>query len=103
VQWERVTVLEVDGLGYELTLDETRQVVRWLRTANPHAPETDPGSIAAAVFLERLLEDPAATNPPMNDGEAAGILVALGRMMILEGLTRRQEVLHDALLGRPWS
>jgi hypothetical protein len=102
VQWQRVIVVEVDGLDYELTLDETRQILRWLRTANPHVPATDPGSIAAAVFLERLLEDAVATNPPMNDGEAAGILIALGRMLLVEGLTGRQEALHDALLGRSW-
>jgi hypothetical protein len=62
-------------------------------------PTADPGSIAAAVFLERLLEDPNAKNPPMNDEEAAGILLALGRMLIDEGLTPRQSALHDALLA----
>jgi hypothetical protein len=99
MQWQPVIVVEVDGKAYQLTHDETRDLVRWLREPNPHVPTADPGSVAAAVFLERLLEDPAAENPPMNDEEAAGILFALGRMSIDEGPTSRQSELHDALFA----
>jgi hypothetical protein len=35
----------------------------------------------------------------MNDEEASGILLALLRMAIKEGLTARQQALHDALLA----
>jgi len=97
--WEYVVVVAVDGQPYELTQEETRDVIRWLREPNPHVPAADPGSVAAAVFLERLVEDPGAENPPMNSEEAAGILFALGRMIIDEGLTVRQQALHDALLA----
>jgi hypothetical protein len=97
VEWQLVIVLELEGAPYHLTHDETRDVVRWLREPNPHVPTADPGSNAAAVFLERLLEDPSAENPPMNDDERRGILLALLRMSIEEGLTGRQQALHDAL------
>ena len=96
--WQRVIVLELDGEIYELDLDETRAVVRWLRTPNPDAPAADPGSSAAAVFYERLLEEPEAKNPPMNDEESRGILFALARMIVENGLTERQAALHEALL-----
>jgi hypothetical protein len=44
--------------------------MRFSDEPNPHVPAADPGSVAAAVFLERLVEDPSAENPPMNDEEA---------------------------------
>jgi hypothetical protein len=53
-----VIVLEVAGEPYQLTNEETRDVVRWLREPNPHVPAADLRSAHAAVFLERLLEDP---------------------------------------------
>jgi hypothetical protein len=99
MRWEYVVVVEVDGQPYQLTQEETRDVIRWLREPNAHVPAANPGSVAAAVFLERLVEDPSAENPPMNDEEAAGILFALGRMLIDEGLTVRQQALHDALVA----
>ena len=97
LQW--VVVLVVDGQHYQLSHPETRDLIRWLRTPNPHVPEADLKSAAAAVFLERLVEDPTAENPPMNDDEASGISLALGRKVIKEGLTAREEALHDALLA----
>ena len=99
VQWQQVIVVAVGGVPYQLTHDETRGVIRWLRESNPHMPTADLGSIAAAVFLERLLESPSAETPPLNDEEAHGILLALGRMQIKEGLTSRQLDLHDALFA----
>jgi hypothetical protein len=98
LQW--VVVLVVDGEHYQLSHPEARDVIRWLRTPKPHEAEPDLKSIAAAVFLERLVDDPAhAKNPPMNDDEAGGILIALGRMAVKEGLTEREAALHDALLA----
>ena len=94
-----VIVLEVDGLQYPLSQSEARDLLRWLRDPNPHAPAADDGSIAAAVFLERLLEDPEAQNPPMNDEEARGIALALLRMSMDDGLTERQQTLHDAIVA----
>jgi hypothetical protein len=44
--------------------------MRFSDEPNQHVPAADPGSVAAAVFLERLVEDPSAENPPMNDEEA---------------------------------
>jgi hypothetical protein len=99
VSWQRVIVLELDGELYGLDLDETRAVVHWLRTPNSDVPAADPGSTAAAVFYERLLEEPKAQNPPMNDEESRGILLALARMVVEEGLTERQSALHEALLA----
>jgi hypothetical protein len=97
LQW--VVVLVVDGQHYQLTHDEARDVIRWLRTPNPHVPDADIKSAHAAVFLEHLVDDPRAENPPRNDDEASGILIALGRKAIKEGLTAREEALHDALLA----
>jgi hypothetical protein len=62
-------------------------------------PAADPGSIAAAVFLELLLEDPAAQRPPMNDEEARGIELARLRMSMDDGMTERQQGLHDAIVA----
>jgi len=99
MSWQLVIVLEVEGTRFPLTPDETREVIRTLREPNPYAPDTELGAVAAAVFLERLLEDPTTQNPPMTDEEAGGILIALGRMMVTEGLSGRQADLHDALLA----
>ena len=97
--WQLVIVLGVGSEELQLTQGEASELVAMLRTPNPYAPATEPGSISAAVFLERLLDDPKAENPPMNDDESGAILFALGRMMIDEGLTKRQRALHDALLA----
>jgi hypothetical protein len=97
LQW--VVVLEVDGEPYQLSHPETRDLIRWLRTPNPHAADSDFRAIAGAIFLERLVDPANAENPPMNDDEAEAILIALGRMAVKEGLTGREEALHDALLG----
>jgi hypothetical protein len=35
----------------------------------------------------------------MTDDEASGILLTLGRKAIKEGLTAREDALHDALLA----
>jgi hypothetical protein len=56
--WQRVITINVEGEECLLSLDETRELVAGLREPNPHVPSADPGSIAAAVMLERLLEDP---------------------------------------------
>ena len=94
-QW--VVVLVVDHEHYPLTHGETGDVIRWLRAPKKGESEPDFKSVAAAVFLERLVDDPHAENPPMNDDEAWGILIALGRKVIREGLTERESALHDAL------
>jgi hypothetical protein len=99
--WQQMVVVEVGGQPYQLTHDETRDLVRWLRKPNPHVPTADLKSVLAAVLLERLLEDPAADNPPLEPDEADGMRLALMRMEIREGLTPRQQALYAALFGNP--
>lgn len=96
--WEQVIVVNVGGVECQLTHAETAAVIRWLRSPNPNFPAADPGSIHAAVFLERLIEDPKAENPPLENDEQRALLRALDRMVVKDGLTPRQEKLHDALL-----
>ena len=100
MELQRVVVIAVGDKPYQLTESETRDVLRWLREPKIGIPEADPAAVAAAVFLERLLDEPElVSNPPLTDSEAGSILVALGRMGVNEGLTDRQRALHDALLA----
>jgi hypothetical protein len=98
VTWQQVIVVNVGGVECQLTHAETADLIRWLQTPNPTFPDPDTGSMEAAVFLQRLVEDPDAENPPMTNEATRGILRALIRMHIQEGLTPRQQALHDALL-----
>jgi hypothetical protein len=71
-----------------------------LREPNPHVPQIDDASIAAAVHLERLVEEPTGTsNPPMTRREARAVSLALLRLQMRQGLTPRMRALHQALLA----
>jgi hypothetical protein len=83
-----------------LSVTETLQVIEKLHEPNPHSPKMDDASTAAAIHLERLVEEPiGTTNPPMTRLEAGGVLLALLRLQIDEGFTPRMQALHDALLA----
>lgn len=95
----RVIVVDVDSRSYPLTVDETLRVIETLREPNPHSPKMDDPSTAAAIHLERLVEEPTGTtNPPMTSFEAGAVLIALLRLQLNEGLTPGMLALHDALV-----
>jgi hypothetical protein len=96
----RVIVVDVDSQPYPMTVDETLRVIETLREPNPHFPKMDDPSTAAAIHLERLVEEPTGTtNPPMTSFEAGAVLIALLRLEMHEGLTPRMQALHDALVA----
>ena len=96
----RVIVVDVDSRSYPLTVDETLRVIEALREPNPHSPKMDDPSTAAAIHLERLVEEPpGTTNPPMTSFEAGAVLIALLRLELNEGLTPGMLALHDALVA----
>jgi hypothetical protein len=92
-------VLTVSGGNYPMTESEAARLVEYLRAPNEYVAESDPGMIAAAVFLERLMEGGAAAGPALTGEECAGLLIALGRMDVQEGLTADLAAVQEALLG----
>ncbi|MGZ4300428.1 MAG: hypothetical protein ACXVR9_04075 [Gaiellaceae bacterium] len=96
----RVIVVDVDSRSYPLTVAETLRVIETLREGNPHSPKMDDPSTAAAINLERQVEEPTGTtNPPMTSLEAGAVLIALLRLQLNEGLTPGMLALHDALVA----
>jgi len=88
--------------GLPLSFEEAQEVVVELRT-----PRTGEGhsvvlsnDAAAAVHIERLMEDFPTENPPMNDSEAVAVLLALARLIVSAGLSDRQQAVHASLFKR---
>jgi hypothetical protein len=96
---EPLIVLVVSGGEYPMTVAEAGRLVDYLRAPNEYVPESDRGMDAAAVALERLLASDAAALPTLSGEECAGLLIALGRMSVQEGLPARLAAIHEALLG----
>jgi hypothetical protein len=93
-----VIILSVGGDEYEVTAPDLARLTDYLRTPHPYGPDLDPGAAAVAVYLERLMEDGPAENPPLTTSECAGMLLALGRMEIQEGLPAGLAAVNSALL-----
>ena len=93
-----VIILSVGGDEYEVTAPDAARLIDYLRMAHPYGTKEDPGAVAAAVYVERLTEERAAVNPPLTMSECAGMLLALGRMDIQEGLPAGLAAVHSALL-----
>lgn len=94
-RWQHTIFLEIDGEALPLTAAETREIVSKLRTPQPGASEPADAAIAAAVHLERLLDEPDAQNPPLTPAEVHEIGLVLLRVEITDG----QISLRDAILA----
>jgi hypothetical protein len=94
-----VIVLTVSGQQYPMTEAEAARLVEYLRAPNEYVAESDPGMLAAAVFLERLMGAGAEEGSTLTGEECAGLLIALGRMDVQEGLTADLAAVREALLG----
>lgn len=88
----------IDGLP--LSFDEAREIAAMLREPRRGKPEPTSEAVSAAVHIERLIDDFPASNPPMNNGEAFAVLLALARIMVATGLSARQQAVHDSLSAR---
>lgn len=92
-------VLSVSGKEYPMTESEAARLVDYLRAPNEYVPDSDPGMAAAAVFLEQLVEGLDDAGSPLTSEECAGLLIALGRMDVQEGLTADLAGVQEALLA----
>ena len=95
VPLEKAATFAIDGEELLLSTGGAAELAHTLRQ------KADPDSVAAAVFIERLIEEPAGTEnaPDLHPSESAKILLALLHMAINNGLSDEQQALHDALLA----
>jgi hypothetical protein len=96
--WQRAIYFVVGDEHLPLDLDQARRLVEALREVETTArPEMAAAATAAAVFVERLLDEAAAENPPMTGWEAGALMTALELILIRDGLPGRMADLRDAL------
>lgn len=96
---QHAVFLIVDGERFPLSLDETRDVIVKLRSLDSGNPHLADAQLAAAIFLERLVDELDVQNPTLKRREWRAIGLALVRLEVSEGLTARQERLRDALVA----
>jgi hypothetical protein len=98
-RWQHTVFFPIEGEQFPLSLDETRELVTELRETDPAFPEKYDAQVAAAVFLERLIDELGAQNPPLTHREINAIGLALTRLEVSSGLSDRQLGLRDAILA----
>ena len=97
--WQHTVFFPIEGEHLPLSLDETRELVAELREKDRAFPEKYDAQLAAAVFLERLIDELGAKNPPLTDREINAIGLALTRLEVSAGLSNRQRALRDTILA----
>lgn len=96
---QHTVFLVVDGEHFALSLDEAREIITELREPDRGNPEMADAQLAAAVFLERLVDELDAKNPPLTRREARAIGLAITRLEVSYGVSTRQFELRNALLA----
>lgn len=96
---QHAVFLVVDGDRFPLSIEETQDVIGKLRELDRGNPHMADAQLAAAVHLERLVEENDTENPPLTRREARAIGLALTRLELSGGIGERQERLRNALFA----
>jgi hypothetical protein len=99
VSLQHTIFFPIDGEHFPLSLDETRELIAELREPDVAHPNKYDAQVAAAVSLERLVEELDATNPRLTNRELNAIGLGLTRLEVSAGLSQRQLDLRQAILG----